>query len=101
MKNQAGMGLFGLALLSFLLPWLDIRCGEQTLARFKGLDLLTGKEMGSELGKSDPSLWVIGAAVLLVAGLLLYALKKGSLASLCGWLAPAALVGFVIQTQYD
>ncbi len=100
MKNQAGMGLFGLALLSFILPWVDIRCGEQTIARFAGLDLLTGKEMGGELGRSDPNLWVIGAAVLLVIGLLLYLLKKPAPAAIFGWVSAGALIGFVVDMHY-
>src|SRR4051794_14711975 len=75
-----------IALLLFVLPWVTISCAEQPLITMSGIDLATGHVVmhnpmtgaaESPPGGNGGDIWVIVAAVLIVAGLAATFLLKG------------------------
>jgi len=85
-----------IALLLFVLPWVTISCAEQPLITMSGVDLATGHVMmhnpmtgatESPPGAQGGDIWVILAALLIVAGLAAtFVLKgrKGLIADMAG-----------------
>jgi hypothetical protein len=97
------------ALLLFVLPWVTISCAEQTLVTMSGVDLATGHVMmhnpmtgatESPPGSNGGDIWVIVAAVLILAGLAATFVLKGKnalIADMAGaGLAAAALAYTVL-----
>lgn len=98
-----------IALLLFVLPWITISCAEQPLITMSGVDLATGHVMmhnpmtgatESPPGANGGDMWVILAALLILAGLAAsFILKgrKGLMADMAGaGLAAAALAYTVL-----
>lgn len=98
-----------LALLLFVLPWVTISCAEQPLVSMTGVELATGHVMmhnpmtgasESPPGANGGDIWVILAALLIVAGLAASFLLKGKnglIANMAGaGLAAAALAYTVL-----
>lgn len=103
-------GAKGIALLGFLLPWVTVSCAGQPLLRATGLDMATGNVKpverpgmrggGNGLGDMMPSgsqvdVFVIIAAVLIVAGLVLsfvLARRRGAIAGMVASAAAALLI---------
>jgi len=88
-----------IALLLFVLPWVTVSCAEQTLVSMTGLDLATGQinmasnPMGgppatAPTGHSD--LLVVIGAVLILAGLVLSFVLKGSKGAMAAGACAAA-----------
>ena len=113
---------FGLGILLFFLPFLDIKCNSMVLQKVSGIQLATGfkiKSPGSEnslIGsfenmsdndsnmknkteKKDPNMLALAALVLGVAGLIfsLRDAKTGGLVT--GLLAAAALIATMIDVK--
>jgi hypothetical protein len=97
------------ALLLFFLPWVTISCAEQPLLTMSGVDLATGHVMmhnpmtgatESPPGANGGDMWVIAAALLILAGLAASFLLKGRnglIANMAGaGLAAAALAYTVL-----
>ena len=97
------------ALLLFVLPWVTISCAEQPLVTMSGVDLATGHVMmhnamtgatESPPGANGGDIWVILAALLILAGLVASFLLKGKnglIADMAGaGLAAAALAYTVL-----
>ncbi|HMG48070.1 MAG TPA: hypothetical protein VK614_11485 [Allosphingosinicella sp.] len=98
-----------IALLLFVLPWVTISCAEQPLITMSGVDLATGHVMmhnpmtgatESPPGASGGDIWVILAALLILAGLAASFVLKGRnglIANMAGaGLAAAALAYTVL-----
>lgn len=75
-----------LALLLFVLPWVTVSCGEQTLASMSGIDLASGSATVTNPmtgtaerppGGGQADMFVIAAAILIAASLLATFLLKG------------------------
>ena len=75
-----------IALLLFVLPWVTISCAEQPLVTMSGVDLATGHVMmhnpmtgatESPPGANGGDIWVILAALLILAGLAASFVLKG------------------------
>ena len=100
-----------LALLLFVLPWVTISCAEQPLVSMTGLDLATGHVMmhnpmtgatESPPGASGGDIWVILAALLIVAGLAASFLLKGKnglIANMAGAGAAAAALAYTVLVR--
>jgi hypothetical protein len=76
--------IFGIAILCFLLPWVNFSCQGQHVATFTGLELVTGttiQQQGtfgqSQNKKADPEPLAIAVLLLTVLGLALSFLKGG------------------------
>lgn len=69
--------LYGLAVAGFLLPWVNITCGGQQVARFTGMEFVTGTTIDSHdfiTGEPirehlDSQPWAVVAIVLIATGL--------------------------------
>lgn len=100
-----------LALLLFVLPWVTISCAEQPLVSMTGVDLATGHVMmhnpmtgatESPPGQSGGDIWVILAAVLIIAGLAASFLlkgRKGLIANMAGAGAAAAALAYTVLVR--
>ena len=114
--------LYGLAILLFLLPFVDIKCNNEKLAQASGIDLAFGFEpkMAGTLGglsdafggnrdqrnsfdkKQDPNKYALGALVL---GALGFAISFGkfkarpTLLMIIGGLAVIALIALMIDVK--
>jgi hypothetical protein len=98
------------ALLLFVLPWVTVSCADQTLVSMTGVDLATGHiTMGANpMGGASTAvpaqhsgdLFVILGAVLILAGLVVSFVLKGSRAAMapgaCAALAAASLAYTVL-----
>lgn len=97
------------ALLLFFLPWVTVSCAEQPLLSMSGVDLATGHVMmhnpmtgatESPPGANGGDIWVIVAALLILAGLAASFVLKGKnglIANMAGaGLAAAALAYTVL-----
>ena len=75
---------FGAAIFCFLLPFLDLRCSEQKIATYSGLDLVMGKDLPSgdffDEGGSEsnvpPNIWALIALGASVVGLYVFMQKQ-------------------------
>src|SRR4051812_40156498 len=99
-----------IALLLFVLPWVTVSCVDQTLVSMTGVDLVTGNihMAASPMGPPSTSmpaehggdLFVILGAVLILAGLVLSFVLKGSKGAMaaagCAALAAASLAYTVL-----
>lgn len=78
-RKPAASGLYLAALLVFVLPFVSVSCGSQTVLTLSGLDLTFGRELGSQYGTSaglgitsgrlDPHLWLLLALAAPIVGL--------------------------------
>lgn len=81
-----------LALLFFVLPWVTVSCGEQTLTTMSGLNLALGQvQVNSTLpGGATPSsgtganMFVVIGALLILAAIAATFILKGSKAAMAG-----------------
>jgi hypothetical protein len=106
-------GAKGLALLGFLLPWVTVSCANQPLLRASGLEMMTGSARPVErpamrgaggdggLGNLMPSgsqvdVFIIAAAVLIIAGLVLSFVLARRQGALAGMIASAAAALIII-----
>ena len=109
---------FAVGILLFLLPFAEVKCNGNSIARNTGLGIVTGKEwkstenlFGEEVGattktegnqKTDPNAYAIIALALCVIGLALSMTNAraaiGS-ALLSGILSAASLIGLMIDLQ--
>ncbi len=99
------------ALLLFVLPWVTISCAEQTLASMSGVDLAMGSVTvtnpmtgASERppGAGEADMYVIAAAILILAALLATFLLKGragAIAAIGGCAAAAALLCYTVLVR--
>ncbi|PKP04806.1 MAG: hypothetical protein CVU11_03585 [Bacteroidetes bacterium HGW-Bacteroidetes-6] len=69
---------FPVILIAFLLPFVLVKCGNTTIARLNGVDMVTGTHVGEgdDVQQIDPNLYVLGAFVLAAVGLVLAFFKK-------------------------
>ncbi len=69
---------FPVILIAFLLPFVLVKCGDTTIARLNGIDMVTGTHVGEgeDVEQIQPNLYVLAAFVLAAAGLVLAFLKK-------------------------
>jgi len=92
-----------IALLLFVLPWVTVSCADQTFVSLTGVDLATGhvSMMAAPMGgpsltapTEHPNLFVILAALLIVAGLVLTFVLRGAKGAMAaaGCAALAALL---------
>ena len=92
--------IFVLALLCFLLPWVDLSCQGQQIARFTGLDLLIGTTAQGKRVEKEPLAGVAFGVALLGLAVSLWKGKKGALGSaLAGGLGVAVL--FLLKSKLD
>lgn len=99
------------ALLLFVLPWVTISCAEQPLVSMTGVDLATGHVMmhnpmtgATERppGADGGDIWVILAALLIVAGLAASFLLKGRnglIADMAGAAGAAAALVYTVLVR--
>lgn len=111
-------GLKGIALLLFMIPWVTVSCGGTELVTMSGYDLATGSisvrnpmtgqvesppaNPGGAGGGRGSDMWVLGAAGLIVAGLLLTFVLPRALAALLaalGALGAAGLIGYTVLAR--
>lgn len=111
---------FGIGLLLFLLPFIDIRCNGMSLQTVSGVQLATGFEVSSGGGsgnslftdnapkksteKKKPNLFAMVALVLAALGLILSLAgpaKSGWSGILTGGLSAAALIGLFIDVKRE
>ena len=95
-------GFFGLAIISFLLPFITVSCQNTPIMRFSGVNLITGKTIevptsafGTTEKKSIPGDWrVILAFLSAIIGLLTSFLKKdnSTIPAINGSLGPILLL---------
>jgi hypothetical protein len=90
--------IFGIAIVCFLLPWVNFSCQGQHVATFTGLELVTGTTMHqqgmygqSQNKKVDPEPLAIAVLFFTVLGLALSFLKGGKSA-----LVPAIVGGLTL-----
>ncbi|HEV2818656.1 MAG TPA: hypothetical protein VGW40_15710 [Allosphingosinicella sp.] len=100
-----------IALLLFVLPWVTISCAEQPLITMSGVDLATGHVMmhnpmtgatESPPGANGGDIWVILAAVLILAGLAATFIlkgKKGLIADMAGAALAAAALAYTVLVR--
>jgi len=95
--------IFGIVIICFFLPFVDVSCGNQKIATITGIQFVTGAEIGeSELleGKraqkveSEPI--VIAVLICTIAGLLLSFIRNGRSSILPAISALAALILLLI-----
>lgn len=69
---------FPVIMIAFLLPFVLVKCGDTTIARLNGVDLVTGTHVGEgeDVEQIQPNLYVLAAFVFAAAGLVLAFLKK-------------------------
>ena len=110
-------GLKGIALLLFLIPWVTVSCGGTELVSMSGYDLATGAisvrnpmtgqvetppaNAGSGGGRGS-DMWVIAAAGLIVAGLVLTFVLPRAVAALLAAVASigaAGLIGYTVLAR--
>ncbi|MGQ0661565.1 hypothetical protein [Sphingosinicella sp.] len=108
-------GAKGVALLLFLIPWVTVSCGGTEFASMSGLDLATGSidvrnpmtgqtespPPGSGGGRGS-DMWIIAAAGLIVAGLVLTFVLPRVIAALLaavGSLGAAGLIGYTVLAR--
>jgi hypothetical protein len=118
----SGGGLFnlargakGVALLLFLIPWVTVSCGGTEFASMSGLDLATGSidvrnpmtgqtespPAGSGGGRGS-DMWIIAAAGLILAGLVLTFVLPRAIAALiaaAGSIGAAGLIGYTVLAR--
>lgn len=110
-------GLKGIALLLFLIPWVTVSCGGTELVSMSGYDLATGSisvrnPMTGQVETPPPSanggggrgsdVWVIAAAGLIVAALVLTFVLPRALAALLaafGSIGAAGLIGYTVLAR--
>lgn len=113
---------FLIALLVFLMPFLDIRCNEMSLKKINGVELATGYKIDSpgrsnslfdgfdrkdnnqlsDKGKSESNMYALASLLIGLAGLglsLLNAKTAISAAMATGALAAASLIGLMIDIK--
>jgi hypothetical protein len=100
-----------IALLLFVLPWVTISCAEQPLITMSGVDLATGHVMmhnpmtgatESPPGANGGDMWVILAALLILAGLAAtFILKgrKGLIADMAGAALAALALAYTVLVR--
>ena len=115
---------FVIAVLVFLMPFLDIRCNEMSLKKINGVELATGyqidspgknnsllgglenKETGSfsKKEKKESNIYAMAALLIGAAGLVLSLLNARTAmaaASTTGALAAAALIGLMVDINRE
>ena len=99
-------GLFGLIILSFLLPWCTVSCNHMQVVSFTGMDLSVGKEIPSgmfgETRKVQEALvviaWLTGFLGVLT-GFLLKGKVVDALQAVWGWAGGVLLC--VLKVKWD
>lgn len=93
------------ALLGFLLPWITVSCQGRVLAQVSGFDLAVGRAVlrnpftgASQVHNSSPSLPVVVALVLVIAGLALSFNLRGARAALVN---AGASAGALLLAAYE
>lgn len=109
-------GAKGIALLLFLIPWVTVSCGGTEFASMSGLDLATGSidvrnPMTGQLesppggpngGGRGNDMWIIAAAGLILAGLVLTFVLPRAIAALlaaAGSVGAAGLIGYTVLAR--
>ncbi len=105
MKDNArkfSLAIFVAILVCFLMPFLDLSCGEQKIVNLTGLELITGKTIadssiyGVENNHTHPHLLVILASLCSIAGFVfVYVKGKSRLIS-----SALSLLGFVFLLKF-
>lgn len=103
-----GRGAKGVALLLFLIPWVTVSCGGTEIASMSGLDLATGtfdvrNPMTGEIASPPPGgrggdMWVLAAAGLIVASLVVTFVLRRAVATLIAGAASAVAAGLIGYT---
>ncbi len=86
-RKLASSGLYLAVLVVFLLPFVSVSCGSQTVLTLSGLDLMIGRDLGTQFGTSAPlgitaghldsHPWLLLALLLPIAGLVLTLMEPG------------------------
>ncbi len=102
-RKLASSGLYLAALLVFLLPFVSVSCGAQTVLTLSGLELTFGRDLGSQFGTSptlgitaghlDAHLWLLLALLPPIGGLVA-ALAEPGLGDRARAIVLAAIGGF-------
>lgn len=111
-------GLKGIALLLFFIPWVTVSCGGTELVSMSGYDLATGSisvrnpmtgqvetppaNAGAGGGGRGSDMWVIAAAGLILAGLVLTFVLPRAVAALlaaAGAIGAAGLIGYTVLAR--
>ena len=99
------------ALLLFLLPWVTVSCGQQTMASMSGYELATGTvtvhnpmtgAAQHPPGNQGPDVPVLVAFLLIVGSLLLgFVLRRGlaTLVGMAGSAAAAVLISYTVWVR--
>jgi len=72
MVRTITLGIFLLAIVFFLLPWVSVSCAGEDLVRVSGMDMVTGsydvpgnEEFAATNGETEPlAIWVLGVAAV-------------------------------------
>jgi hypothetical protein len=111
-------GLKGVALLLFMIPWVTVSCGGTELVSMSGYDLATGSisvrnpmtgqvetppaSPGGTGGGRGSDIWVLTAAGLIAAGLVLTFVLPRAFAALLaalGSIGAAGLIGYTVLAR--
>lgn len=98
MLKRFSPGLFGLALICFVLPWVNVSCHGQRIITLTGLQLMTGTAVRNPFGGGSsqmiPGYWVVillFAVLVLCLAISFTRSKEGTVATLVTSIAAAAL----------
>jgi len=99
MTRKIALGIFLLAIIFFLMPWVSVSCAGQDIIQVSGLDMVTGsydvpagEELGDMPSESEPfAIWaLVAAAVGLIVSL--FAWKIGYILRILSGLAGIGLL---------
>lgn len=107
MKKFISSGFFGLALVTFCLPWMTVSCQQQKLTSFTGLQMVTGSEVADpsssmfggpvKTRRVDPNPLAVVAAVAAVAAFVVSFVGRGAaVPAIIG-----VLVAFALKANVD
>jgi hypothetical protein len=83
MKRKIILGLFVLAIILFLLPWVSLSCAGTTMTSASGLDMITGKHYETSSAFGSPSDNEMDSQPLAIAALAVAVI--GIILSLVNW----------------
>lgn len=103
--KKISLAVFGIIILCFLLPFVDVSCQKEKVASFSGIQLVTGTTIeapdtdmfgGSRRQKATPEPWAILAFLCGVSGFIFSLMRKEVNNLLCTYAGTIGVVTLVI-----
>jgi hypothetical protein len=103
------LGIFLLAIIFFLLPWMSVSCAGEDLVRVSGLDMVTGsydvpgnEDFAGTSGETEPlTIWALGVAAVGLIFSLFTSNFSRVLRALSGLAGIGLLIGLQLKISND